>query len=83
MAMGVPSVTPNSVPDWISTRSFSLRGVVSADWPGLCMEGRIRDRHSRGMSGRGACAERHSQALVGSGADRDGLKVLSFGLLFA
>jgi peptidoglycan/LPS O-acetylase OafA/YrhL len=28
-----PQVMPNSVPDWISTRSFSLRGVVMADWP--------------------------------------------------
>jgi hypothetical protein len=34
MPMGVPRVTPNSVPLWISTRSFSLRGVVMALWPG-------------------------------------------------
>jgi len=30
MAMGVPSVTPNSVPDMMRTRSFSSRGVVMA-----------------------------------------------------
>ncbi|KAH0388992.1 chorismate synthase, partial [Aureobasidium melanogenum] len=34
MPMGVPRVTPNSVPDWISTLSFSLRGVVMALCPG-------------------------------------------------
>ena len=34
MAMGVPRVMPCSVPDWISIRSFSSRGVESADWPG-------------------------------------------------
>lgn len=27
-------VMPNSVPDWISTRSFLFRSVVMADWPG-------------------------------------------------
>jgi len=35
MPMGVPRVMPNSVPDWISTLSFSLRGVVMALCPGL------------------------------------------------
>jgi len=28
--MGVPNVTLNSVPDWISTLSFSSRGVERA-----------------------------------------------------
>ena len=32
--MGVPSVIPNSVPDWISILSFSSRGVERADCPG-------------------------------------------------
>ena len=35
MAIGVPRVNPCSVPDWICTRSFSSRGVVSALCPGL------------------------------------------------
>jgi len=30
----VPRVRPNSVPEWMVTRSFSLRGVVMDDWPG-------------------------------------------------
>jgi hypothetical protein len=29
--MGVPSVRPFSVPEWMVTRSFSSRGVVMAD----------------------------------------------------
>lgn len=32
--MGVPKVIPCSVPDWISTRSFSSLGVDMALWPG-------------------------------------------------
>lgn len=32
--MGVPSVTPCSVPERMVTRSVSARGVVSRLWPG-------------------------------------------------
>lgn len=30
----MPRVRPCSVPDWMETRSDSLRGVEMADWPG-------------------------------------------------
>lgn len=33
-ADGSAKLMLNSVPDWISTRSFSFRGVVMADWLG-------------------------------------------------
>jgi hypothetical protein len=31
---GGAEMTPFSVPEWMVTRSFSLRGVVMDDWPG-------------------------------------------------
>jgi hypothetical protein len=38
MAKGEPNVTPFSTPAWIFTASFSSRGVVRLDWPGLLLE---------------------------------------------
>lgn len=54
--MGVPSVLPNSVPDWIWTWSFSSRGVVMALWPGRrrlswgWMSDSVRARPGGGLS---------------------------------